>query len=247
MKKQKKLHLNSFYLKGVVVLLGMTVLLFLLIVKQTGKVSTTSPISKELLSYHDPILGISFNYPESLGPAHTLDDVRKNQNWHRIDFNKGGFEAGYYEVSASTAKYQPVAGEGSPHFFDEKVVFDESTDSVKNKLEEAHFIPVSVKRVQSTNGIPAFRAYVVFCYGPCDLERLYIIPMNSQKYSNILMLTVMGTMYAEPTTNNPLPIDQTKQFALHDSTAIEAGTAPEELLNIAKGQDLIFNSLRFDK
>lgn len=203
--------------------------------------------TKASLSYHDKTLGISFNYPGNLGLTHTLDDSRENQNWHRIDFDKGGFEAGYFEISASTTNYQPIAGEGSPHFFDEKVLATNSTDSVKSSLEKANFIPVTVEKVQSTNGISAFRTYVTFCYGPCQLERLYIIPISNSKFSNILILTVIGIMYAVPTTNDPLPIDQTKQFAKQDSIQIDNGTASEKVLHIAQQQDMIFNSLVFDK
>ncbi len=210
--------------------------------------ATPIPMSTAtILSYHDSILGISFDYPGSLGQARILGNSSLTEDWHRIDFDKGGFEAGYYELSSSTANYQPIAGEGSPHFFDEKVLASDSTDSVKSALEKAHFIPVSVEKVQNTNGIPAFRAYVTFCYGPCQLERLYIIPLNNQKYSNLLILTVMGIIYAVPTTNASLPIDQTKQLALKDGIAIENGTALEKTLLFAKGQDLIFNSLLFDK
>ncbi|HVZ12225.1 MAG TPA: hypothetical protein VG965_04305 [Patescibacteria group bacterium] len=212
-----------------------------------GSTNSTPAASSETLSYRDETLGVNFNYPIGLGRAHAMDDARSNQNWHRIDFDKGGFEAGYTEVSASTSNYVPVAGEGSPHYFDGKITNDDSIDSVKSKLEAADFIPVSVEKVKSRIRTKAFRVYVAHCYGPCYLERLYIVPIYNSQFSDVVILSVIGGTYAKLPSNDPLPIDQTKQFAERDANAIDQGTASSQMLAIARGEDIIFNSLLFIK
>ncbi|MBI2612030.1 hypothetical protein HYW54_04790 [Candidatus Gottesmanbacteria bacterium] len=207
-------------------------------------------------------LGIEFSYPAEIGAARENPASQgkggseiKGEEWWRIDFDKTGFEPGYYEISANTPNYIPSSWEGSPHWVNAKITNSDTAESVKQKLAAAKYNVVRVKPVTSQNSVSAFEVYFLNCYGGCILERVYLVPFTHQKYNNLLVLTVIKNINAgtELQANSESEykekydkfLQETMKLANTEIQKIDNKQTNAATQKLLDGQNLIFNTLTF--
>lgn len=236
------------------------------LINSPAQLSTTPPTSNSLKtgnsSFTSDELKISFSYPSKIGVASENPASKgkggsaiKGEEWWRIDFDKTGFEPGYYEVSAGTSNYAPSSWEGSPHWFNTKLSNTDTADSVKQKLIAAKYSVVRVKPITSQKDVPAFEVYFLNCYGGCMLERIYLVPYTHQRYNNINVLTVIKNINAgtELRASSESELKEKYDKFLQDTVKLanieiqKIDNAQDDITTkeIVEGQDLIFNSLTF--
>lgn len=229
---------------------------------QTPNTITRTPTSTQIVSptasalpkngvssFISSELGISFNYPAQIGLAKEnpaskgkVGSATKGEEWWRIDFDKTGFEPGYYEVSASTANYSPSSWEGAPHYFNAKISETDTEDIVKQKLTEVHYQVVKVQKIKSPSNITAFKVWNLDCYVGCMLSRDYILPVNNTKYGNLQIYTILKSLNAG---DENATLEQARNLAENEITKIENGQVDATIKSFLVGQDLILNSLKF--
>lgn len=199
------------------------------------------------ISFQSKELGITFSYPSELGRAHENPasqgkggSQNKGEEWWRIDFNKTGFESGYYEVSASTSNYAPESWEGTPHWFNVKISTNDTEETLKQKLTTVNWQVIKVQKVQNAKGIAEFKVWTMDCYVGCILSRVYLVPLANSKYNNLLIYTILKSLNAG---NENATLEQARNLAVPEITKIESNQADVVVKKYIEGQDLMFNSL----
>ncbi len=199
------------------------------------------------ISFQSKELDISFDYPSELRSAEENPashgkggSQNKGEEWWRIDFNKTGFEPGYYEVSASTSNYTPSSWEGSPHWINTKIAMTDTEGQVKQKLSAANWQIIKVQKTNSSKDVQGFKVWTLDCYVGCELSKVYVIPLQNSKYNNLVIYTILENLNAG---NENTALEQARNLALTEITMIENNQSDTTIKKYLDGQELIFNSL----
>lgn len=210
--------------------------------------STTTQTDTESFTSNE--LKISFRYPSEIGATHEEPASQgkggskvKGEEWWRIDFDKTGFEPGYYEVSASTANYAPEFWESTPHWFNSKITESDTEESVKQKLTSASYEVIKVQKTKNTNNLTAFKVWNLDCYIGCILSRVYIFPNPSTRYNNLQVYTILKILNAG---DENATLEDARTLANQELEKIESNQADATTRKYVDGQDLIFNSITFN-
>lgn len=203
------------------------------------------------------LLGASFEYPPSLGPAkESLASQGKAgtaspaEDWRRVGFNMQGFEVGYTEISSASNGYSPSEWEGRPHWIKGTILLSDTENQVAELLKKNGLEVLKVEKISSSNHDVVFQAYTLNCHGECTMARFYIVPKNTTEYSNISVLTVLKyyPMTGEEDTQpggSEAYMQRVRTEAASDIPLIEAGSSAANTNTAANGQNVILNSLEF--
>lgn len=197
------------------------------------------------VSTHSGELKLSFDYPAGLDLS---EEYKASQGKYGADLgeewlfrtNKAGFDSGFFVISATTSKYKPQYWEGGPHWFNSKISPDAAPELVKKKMQEVGFRILKVESVKSLQGISAFKAWALSCHGWCALEKIYIVPLDNSRYNNLIILTVLEEF------SEWIRVLENVKLAEDVVNKIENDQVDTATLSYKRGQDIIFNSIKFD-
>lgn len=213
--------------------------------------SEPSPKSKPILQIDEKVstysgeLRISFDYPAGLDLS---QEYRASQGKYGANLgeewlfrtNKASLESGSFVISASSSKYNPQYWEGGPLWFNSKVSPDAPPELVKKEMQKGDFRVLEVESVKSLQGLSAFKSWALSCHGWCALERIYIVPLDNSKYNNLIIFTVLEEF------NEKIRVLDNVKLAEDVINKIERDQADPVTLSYKRGQDIIFNSIKFD-